>query len=110
MYGAGAGDVIVKFLPVLDNFERGLADVPEDTEDAFAKGMLAIYKQMKTAIEELGVKEIDALGATFNPDLHNAVMHVDDEEKGEQEIVEVLMKGYTYNDKVIRYAMVKVAN
>ena len=110
MYSSGAGDVITKFLPVLDNFERGLADVKDDTEDAFQKGMLAIYKQFKTAIDDLGVKEIDALGKTFDPNFHNAVMHVDDADKGEQEIVEVLQKGYTYNDKVIRYAMVKVAN
>ena len=110
MYSSGAGYVITKFLPVLDNFERGLADVKDDTEDAFQKGMLAIYKQFKTAIDDLGVKEIDALGKTFDPNFHNAVMHVDDADKGEQEIVEVLQKGYTYNDKVIRYAMVKVAN
>ena len=110
MYSSGAGDVITKFLPVLDNFERGLADVKDDTDDAFQKGMLAIYKQFKTAIDDLGVKEIDALGKTFDPNFHNAVMHVDDADKGEQEIVEVLQKGYTYNDKVIRYAMVKVAN
>ncbi|MCI6649087.1 MAG: nucleotide exchange factor GrpE [Lachnospiraceae bacterium] len=110
MYSAGAGDVIAKFLPVLDNFERGLADVSDDTDDAFQKGVLAIYKQFKTALDGLGVQEIDALGKTFDPNFHNAVMHVDDKDKGEQEIVEVLQKGYTYNDKVIRYAMVKVAN
>ena len=110
MYSAGAGDVIAKFLPVLDNFERGLADVSDDTDDAFQKGILAIYKQFKTALDGLGVQEIDALGKTFDPNFHNAVMHVDDKDKGEQEIVEVLQKGYTYNDKVIRYAMVKVAN
>ena len=110
MYTSGAGDVITKFLPILDNFERGLADVKEDTDDAFQKGMLAIYKQFKKALDDLGVKEIDALGKTFDPNFHNAVMHVDDKDKGDQEIVEVLQKGYTYNDKVIRYAMVKVAN
>ncbi|MGN0241381.1 MAG: nucleotide exchange factor GrpE [Candidatus Weimeria sp.] len=110
MYSAGAGDVIAKFLPVLDNFERGLSGVSEDTDDAFQKGILAIYKQFKTALDGLGVQEIDALGKTFDPNFHNAVMHVDDKDKGDQEIVEVLQKGYTYNDKVIRYAMVKVAN
>ncbi|MQN01623.1 MAG: nucleotide exchange factor GrpE [Lachnospiraceae bacterium] len=110
MYSAGAGDVIKKFIEVLDNFERGLKDVPEDTDDAFQKGMLAIYKQFKSTIDGLGVKEIDALGKTFDPNYHNAVMHEDNPDKGEQEIVQVLQKGYTYNDKVLRYAMVKVAN
>ena len=110
MYDAGASDVIAKVLPVIDNFERGLADVKEDTEDAFQKGMLAIYKQLLHGLDELGVKEIEAEGKKFDPNFHNAVMHVDDADKGEQEIVEVLQKGYTYHDKVVRYAMVKVAN
>ena len=110
MYDAGASDVIAKVLPVIDNFERGLADVKEDTEDAFQKGMLAIYKQLLHGLDELGVKEIDAEGKKFDPNFHNAVMHVDDADKGEQEVVEVLQKGYTYHDKVVRYAMVKVAN
>lgn len=110
MYDAGASDVIAKVLPVIDNFERGLADVKEDTEDAFQKGMLAIYKQLLHGLDELGVKEIEAEGKKFDPNFHNAVMHVDDADKGEQEVVEVLQKGYTYHDKVVRYAMVKVAN
>lgn len=110
MYDAGASDVIAKVLPVIDNFERGLADVKEDTEDAFQKGMLAIYKQLIHGLDELGVKEIEAEGKKFDPNFHNAVMHVDDADKGEQEVVEVLQKGYTYHDKVVRYAMVKVAN
>ncbi len=110
MYDAGASDVIAKVLPVIDNFERGLADVKEDTEDAFQKGMLAIYKQLLHELDELGVKEIEAEGKKFDPNFHNAVMHVDDADKGEQEVVEVLQKGYTYHDKVVRYAMVKVAN
>ena len=110
MYDAGASDVIAKVLPVIDNFERGLADVNEDTEDAFQKGMLAIYKQLLHGLDELGVKEIEAEGKKFDPNFHNAVMHVDDADKGEQEVVEVLQKGYTYHDKVVRYAMVKVAN
>lgn len=110
MYYAGASDVIAKVLPVIDNFERGLADVKEDTEDAFQKGMLAIYKQLLHGLDELGVKEIEAEGKKFDPNFHNAVMHVDDADKGEQEVVEVLQKGYTYHDKVVRYAMVKVAN
>lgn len=110
MYDAGASDVIAKVLPVIDNFERGLADVKEDTEDAFQKGMFAIYKQLLHGLDELGVKEIEAEGKKFDPNFHNAVMHVDDADKGEQEVVEVLQKGYTYHDKVVRYAMVKVAN
>ena len=110
MYDAGASDVIAKVLPVIDNFERGLADVKEDTEDAFQKGMLAIYKHLLHGLDELGVKEIEAEGKKFDPNFHNAVMHVDDADKGEQEVVEVLQKGYTYHDKVVRYAMVKVAN
>ncbi|MDY3991388.1 MAG: nucleotide exchange factor GrpE [Lachnospiraceae bacterium] len=110
MYDAGVSDVIAKVLPVIDNFERGLADVKEDTEDAFQKGMLAIYKQLLHGLDELGVKEIEAEGKKFDPNFHNAVMHVDDADKGEQEVVEVLQKGYTYHDKVVRYAMVKVAN
>jgi len=110
MYDAGATDVIAKILPVIDNFERGLSDVTDDTDDAFKKGILMIYKQLLTVINDLGVKEIAAEGEKFNPDLHNAVMHEDDPDKGEQEIVQVLQKGYTFHDKVVRHAMVKVAN
>lgn len=111
MYEIGARDVIEKILPVIDNFERGLQGVPEESkEDPFIQGMDKIYKQMLTIFEGLGVKPIEALGQEFNPDLHNAVMHVEDEEAGENIIVEEFQKGYMYRDTVVRHSMVKVAN
>ena len=108
MYDMGAKSSIEKILPVVDNFERGL-DAAEDG-DSFADGMKMIYKQLMTALEDMGVKEIEAEGTEFNPEYHNAVMHIDDEELGENVVVEVLQKGYMYNDSVLRHAMVKVAN
>ena len=108
MYIIGARDIIEKILPVVDNFERGLAQAPEG--DAFAEGMKMIYKQLMTTLEDLGVKPIDAVGKEFNPDLHNAVMHVEDETVGDNIVVEELQKGYTYKDFVVRHSMVKVAN
>ena len=108
MYDMGVKTTIEKILPVVDNFERGLDSASED--DSFADGMKMIYKQLMTSLEDIGVKEIEAEGEEFNPDYHNAVMHVEDEELGENVVVEVLQKGYTYNDSVIRHAMVKVAN
>ena len=110
MYDMGVKDVIDKLLPVIDNFERGLVGIEEDTKDPIAQGMQMIYKQFAGMLDGLGVKEIPSLGETFNPDFHNAVMHVDDENCGEQEIVEVLQKGYTYHEGVVRHSMVKVAN
>ena len=110
MYDMGVKDVIDKLLPVVDNFERGLMGIEEDTKDPIAQGMQMIYKQFAGMLDGLGVKEIPSLGETFNPDFHNAVMHVDDENCGEQEIVEVLQKGYTYHEGVVRHSMVKVAN
>ena len=109
MYAVGAKDVIEKILPVVDNFERGL-DVAEDKEDPFVQGMEKIYKQMMTVLEEAGVKAIEAVGQEFDPNLHNAVMHVEDEEFGENIIAEEFQKGYTYRDSVVRHSMVKVAN
>ena len=109
MYAVGAKDVIEKILPVVDNFERGL-DVAEDKEDPFVQGMEKIYKQMMTVLEEAGVKPIEAVGQEFDPNLHNAVMHVEDEEFGENIIAEEFQKGYTYRDSVVRHSMVKVAN
>ena len=109
MYEIGAKDVIEKILPVVDNFERGL-DVAEDKEDPFVQGMEKIYKQFLTALDGMGVKAIEAVGNEFNPDFHNAVMHVEDEAFGENEVAEVLQKGYTYRDTVVRHSMVKVAN
>lgn len=108
MYIIGAREIIEKILPVVDNFERGLAQAPEG--DAFAEGMQMIYKQLMTTLEGLGVEPIEAVGKEFNPDFHNAVMHVDDEEAGDNMVVEELQKGYTYKGFVVRHSMVKVAN
>ena len=109
MFNMGAKNVIEKILPVVDNFERGLATV-EEGADPFADGMLMIYKQLLTTLDEAGVKPIEAVGQEFNPDFHNAVMHVEDEEVGENIVVEEFQKGYMYNDTVVRHSMVKVAN
>ncbi len=103
--------VIEKILPVVDNFERGLKALPEEEKESpFAEGMDKIYKQLLTTLEELEVKPIEAVGCEFDPDFHNAVMHVEDEEAGENVIVEEFQKGYTYRDSVVRHSMVKVAN
>ena len=111
MYEIGAKDVIEKILPIVDNFERGFATVAEEEkENPFVQGMDKVYKQLLTMLEGLGVKPIEALGQEFNPDLHHAVMHVEDEEAGENVIVEEFQKGYMYRDSVVRYSMVKVAN
>ena len=109
MYVIGAKDIVEKMLPIVDSFERGLATV-SDSEDPFAQGMEKVYKQLMTAFDEMGVKPIEAVGQEFNPDFHNAVMHVEDEEAGENIIVEEFQKGYTYKDFVVRHSMVKVAN
>ena len=111
MYDMGAKTIVEKILPVIDNFERGLAAVPEDNkEDAFVVGMDKIYRQMLTVLEETGVKPIEAVGAEFDPNFHNAVMHVEDETLGENVVAEELQKGYMYRDTVVRHSMVKVAN
>ena len=111
MYEIGAKDIIDKILPVIDNFERGLSVVPEDKkDDSFVLGMEMIYKQLMTTLESAGVKVIEAVGQEFNPDFHNAVMHVEDDEVGENIVVEEFQKGYMYRDSVVRYSMVKVAN
>ena len=111
MYEIGAKDIIEKILPVIDNFERGLAAVTEESkEDPFVEGMEKIYKQIMTTLEGVGVKPIEAVGQEFNPDFHNAVMHVEDEEAGENIITEEFQKGYMYHDSVVRHSMVKVAN
>ena len=111
MYEIGAKDIIEKLLPVVDNFERGFQTVAEeDKEDAFVTGMEMVYKQLMTMFETVGVKPIEAVGQEFNPELHNAVMHVEDETVGDNIIVEEFQKGYTYRDSVVRYSMVKVAN
>ena len=111
MYEIGAKDIIVKLLPVVDNFERGLATVSEEEkEKPFADGMDKVYKQLTKMLEDAGVKEIEAEGKEFDPQYHNAVMHVDDDSLGENIVAEVLQKGDTYKDSVVRHSMVKVAN
>ena len=110
MYDMGAKTIVEKILPVIDNFERGLAAVPEDNkEDAFVVGMDKIYRQMLTVLEEAGVKPIEAVGAEFDPNFHNAVMHVEDETLGENVVAEELQKGYMYRDTVVRHSMVTVS-
>ncbi len=111
MFEIGAKSVIEKILPVVDNFERGLATVPEEDKDSgFTEGMKMIYKQLMTELEELGVKPIEALGLEFNPDYHNAVMQVESDEYESGVVAQELQKGYTYRDTVIRYSMVGVVN
>ena len=109
MFDAGARSVLEKILPVVDNFERGLANAPAEG-DAFGDGVRMIYKQMTKTLDDIGLVAIDAKGKTFDPNLHNAVMHVDDDQYGENEVVEELQKGYTFHDTVVRHSMVKVAN
>lgn len=111
MYDMGATGVIEKLLPVIDSFERGLAAVPEEEKGSgFAEGMDKIYRQLMTMLGEAGVTPIEAEGKEFDPNLHNAVMHVEDENLGENVIAEELQKGYMYKDTVVRHSMVKVAN
>lgn len=111
MYEVGAKDIIEKILPVVDNFERGLDAVKEeDKEDPFVQGMEKVYKHLMTTLEEIEVKPIEAVGKEFDPNFHNAVMHVDDENFGENIVAEEFQKGYTYRDSIVRHSMVKVAN
>ena len=110
MFEMGAKSVVEKLLPVVDNFERGLASVPEEQkEDPFVAGVDKVYKQLLTVFDELGVKPIEAVGQPFDPNFHNAVMHVEDDEQGENVVVEEFQKGYMYHDSVVRHSMVKVA-
>ena len=108
LYGDIKANTVTQFLPVYDNLERALKQNTED--EAYKKGVEMIMTQFCSTLEKLGVKEIECLGEKFDPTMHNAVMHVDDEEKGENEIVEVFQKGFKLGEKVIRFAMVKVAN
>lgn len=111
MFDMGARTIVEKVIPVVDNFERGFDTVSEeDKENPFIMGMDKVYKQLMTTLEEAGVKVIEAAGQEFDPNLHNAVMHVDDESLGENVVAEELQKGYMYKDSVVRYSMVKVAN
>ena len=111
MYEIGAKDIIEKILPIVDNFERGLSSMPEEEKATpFAEGMEKVYKQLMTTLESIDVKPIEAVGKEFDPDFHNAVMHVEDEELGENIVAEEFQKGYTYRNNVVRHSMVKVAN
>ena len=111
MYEIGAKDVIEKILPIVDNFERGLNTIPEDAKGtAFAEGMEKIYKQFVKTLDDLGVKPIEAVGKPFDPNFHNAVMHVEDENLGENIVAAELQKGYTYKESIVRHSMVQVAN
>jgi molecular chaperone GrpE len=111
MFEIGAKDIIERILPVVDNFERGLAAVSEEDKDSpIVQGMEQIYKQLVTCLEEAGVTVIEAEGQTFDPNLHNAVMHVDDDAYGENVVAEEFQKGYKYRDSIVRHSMVKVAN
>ena len=111
MYEVGAKDIIEKILPVVDNFERGLDAVKEEEkEDSFVQGMEKVYKHLVTTLEGIEVKPIEAVGQPFDPNFHNAVMHVEDENFGENIVAEEFQKGYTYRDSVVRHSMVKVAN
>ena len=111
MYAVGAKDVIEKILPVIDNFERGLKSIPVDQKGGpVASGMEMIYKQLITVLSDLGVTPIEAVGQEFDPNLHNAVMHAEDEGLGENIVAEEFQKGYKYKDTVLRHSMVKVAN
>jgi molecular chaperone GrpE len=109
MFETGARSVLEKILPVVDNFERGLATVPEEQkEDPFVDGMNRIYKQLLTELENIGVKPIEAVGCEFDPSLHNAVMQVASEEYESGIVAQELQKGYTYRDSVVRHSMVAV--
>ena len=112
MFALGAKSIIEVMLPVVDNFERGLATLDAEAleNDPFASGIEKTYKQLMKVLEDAGVKEIEALGKEFDPEFHNAVMHEDNKDFGENTVSEVLQKGYTYNDAVVRHSMVKVAN
>ncbi len=109
MYEVGARSIIEKILPVVDNFERGLASIPEEEKGgAFAEGMNMIYKQLIGELDKLGVKPIEAVGTEFNPEFHNAVMQVESEEFESGIVAQELQKGYTYRDAVVRHSMVAV--
>ena len=109
MFETGAKSVIEKILPVVDNFERGLATIPEEENGKpFAEGMAMIYKQLMTELEKMDVKPIEALGQEFNPDFHNAVMQVESDEYESGVVAQELLKGYTYRDTVVRHSMVAV--
>ena len=109
--GMGAKDTLEKLLPVVDNFERGLVALSEEEKGTgFAEGMERVYKQLMTTLTEIGVEPIEAVGKEFDPNLHNAVMHMESEEFGENTVAQEFQKGYTYKGSVVRHSMVQVAN
>ncbi len=111
MFDMGAKTMIEKLLPVIDNLERGIGTLDEESsKEPFAAGIIQTYKQLTKVLEEVGVEPIEALGNEFNPDIHNAVMHVEDENFGENTVCEDFLKGYLYKGTVVRHSMVKVAN
>lgn len=111
MFDMGAKSMIEKLLPVIDNFERGMAVLDEESmKEPFAAGIVMVYKQLLKVLEDAGVEVIEAVGNEFNPDFHNAVMHVEDENFGENIVCEEFQKGYLYHGSVVRHSMVKVAN
>jgi len=110
MFDYGASDTLEKLLPVIDNFERALEHVSEEDKGPFEEGIEMIYKQMMETLEKIGVKPMDAVGKEFDPNLHNAVIHVEEEGAGENVVLEEMQKGYMYKDTVLRHSMVKVAN
>lgn len=111
MFEIGAKDIIERILPVVDNFERGLAAVAEEEkENSFVQGMELVYKQLTKCLEDAGVAQIEAVGKEFDPNFHNAVMHTEDEELGENIVAEEFQKGYLYRGTVVRHSMVKVVN
>lgn len=111
MFDMGVKSIIEKILPTVDNFERGLGTISEkEKESAFAQGIELIYKQLVTALDEIGLKPIDAVGKEFDPNLHNAVMHGEDDSLGENVVSDEFQKGYMYRDMVVRHSMVKVVN
>lgn len=109
IFNRGMSYVVEAILPVIDNFERALS-AAKDRDDNFVKGVEMTYNQMLSALKNLGVEQMDSLGKTFDPHFHDAMQHVEDEQYGENEIVEVFQKGYMLNDQVIRPSLVKVAN
>ena len=110
LFGFATSDTIEKLLPVIDNLERAIESIKEEEKNTFSDGVEMILRQLFEIFEKLGVSEIEAVGKEFDPNLHNAVMHIEDDDVQANTIVEQFVKGYKYKDKVIRYSMVKVAN
>ncbi len=111
MFDMGAKSVVEKLLPIIDNFERGFAGLSEEQmSDPFVSGMDMVYKQLVKTLADMGVEPIEAVGKPFDPNLHNAVMHVEDENLGENTVAQEFQKGYLYHGSVVRHSMVQVAN